>query len=295
VLVALTACTAQETPGYQVNPLFDQSITVASFDFAESRLLAELYSQSIEAAGFKVTRAFDIGPRELVSPALSQGLVELVPEYAGAALQFLSLGAEAPTADVDRTHAALLRVLTTEPMTALGPAAAQDANAFVVSRTTADRLGLRRISDLATAPRPLTFGGPPECTTRPLCLAGLQRVYGLSFAETVRLDVGGPVTRQALTGGVVDVALLFTTDPAIDGRQLVELTDDRQLQPAENVTPLVRREVLTQFGEGLITRINAVSARLTTDELRHLNAALNADGATIAGVASAWLRQEVLR
>ena len=126
-----------------------------------------------------------------------------------------------------------------------------------------------------------------------LCLAGLQRVYGLKFDEVVSsLDAGGPVTHQALDDGYVDVALLFSTDPAIDDPDLVELSDDRRLQPAENVTPLVRKEVVERWGSKLVGVIDSVSAQLTTDELRQLNA--RAAGGDVADVAAAWLEEHGL-
>ena len=117
------------------------------------------------------------------------------------------------------------------------PAAAQDGNAIVVTAATAARYRLRTISDLAKVAGHLIFGGPPECVENPSCLPGLKLVYGLRFREFVPLDSGGPLTRQALLDGDVSVALLFTTDPAIRAQHLVVLTDNRGLQPAENVVP----------------------------------------------------------
>ena len=262
--------------------LHDKVVTVGSFDFAESRLLAEIYSQTLEGADIRVRRAFGLGPREFVAPALAVGLVEFVPEYAGTAVRFLSLGTATPGADVTETRAALLRALKGRNATALDPAPAQDANAFVVTRATAARYDLNTVSDLESVASQLTFGGPPECVTRPLCLVGLRQVYGLRFEEIVELDAGGPTTRQALRNREVDVALLFTTDPAISGAGFIELQDDRGLQPAENVTPILRTEVVDEFGSSLVDPVNEVSARLTTDVLRDLNEQV-AHGESAAG------------
>jgi len=291
-VLALGACESSDEPPTSASALHDDAITVGSFDFAESELVAELYSQALERAGVEVHRAFGIGPRELVAPALEQGLIELVPEYAGTALQFHSLGARLATADVAATHDALVQALRGSNLTALEAAPAQDANTFVVSRTEAARGRLRRLSDLAGVSQRLTFGGPPECGARPLCLAGLREVYGLTFQDVVRLDAGGPVTRQALQDGAVDVALLFSTDPAIDDGNLVELDDDRGLQPAENITPLVRTEALDRFGSIVADALDAVSRHLTTDGLRALNGQVAAGDLEIATVASAWLDAE---
>jgi osmoprotectant transport system substrate-binding protein len=267
-------------------------VTVASFDFAESRLLAEIYAGALERAGLRVGRELGLGPRELVAPALVSGLVDVVPEYAGTAVQFLSLGRVTPEPDVAVTHAALVAALDGTPALALDPAPAQDVNAFVVRREVAERLGLSRLSDLRARAERLTFGGPPECATRPLCLDGLRDVYGIEFAEVVSLDAGGRLTRQALTTGIIDVALLFSTDPAIGDDALVELADDRALQPAENVTPIVRRAAADRFGSRLVDTLNAVSARLDTHTLRALNA--QAARTSARATANDWLGSERL-
>ena len=280
--------TAPPTP----SAIHDDAITVASFDFTESRVLAELYGQALEARGLQVRRAIGIGPRELVGPALALGLVELVPEYAGTALGFLSLGRAGATADEAATHQALAQTAADRHLTALASAPAQNANTFVVTRETAQREHLQRLSDLAAVAPNLTFGGPPECPTRPLCLEGLEQRYGVHFGHVLALDAGGPTTRQALEQGAIDVGLLFTTDPALANGDLVALEDDQGLQPAENVTPLVRTEVVDRWGEDVTASLDALSARLTTDVLRRLDAA--AASASPAAVARAWLREEGL-
>jgi osmoprotectant transport system substrate-binding protein len=294
IVAGLVGCSSSSKPVAAKHALDDDAITVGSFDFAESELLSEINSQALERRGYHVKRAFRLGPRELVAPALFRGLVELVPEYAGTALQFASLNKRESSSDVTTTRAQLERTLAPRHVTALEPAPAQDANAFVVTRRTAVRNRLRTLSDLARVDASLALGGPPECPTREHCLAGLEHVYGLRFKEFVRLDAGGPITRQALEAGYVDVALLFTTDPAIAREHLVELTDDRNLQPAENVIPLVRTELVDRFGSDLVDVVDAVSAQLTTSALTELNARVEAGG-HVAAVASAWLNTKDIR
>lgn len=289
LVLALVGCTSTTDVRATRSALADNAITVGSFDFAESSLLAEIYGQALERDGYRVRRSFDLGPREFVAPALARGLVELVPEYAGAALGFGSLGMVSGTSDVQSTHDRLVRALRGTRVAALASAPAQDANTFVVTRETAAREGLRTLSDLARVAPHLSFGGPPECPSRPECLAGIRRVYGATFEEFVELDAGGPATRQALEQGYVDVALLFTTDPTIATEGLLELEDDKNLQPAENVVPLMRTELRARFGSKLVGVIDGVSARLTTEALRRLNAEVVA-GARPANVAARWLR-----
>ncbi|MFB3739491.1 MAG: ABC transporter substrate-binding protein [Candidatus Velamenicoccus archaeovorus] len=287
----LVSCRA--TPMRSVPPLSDPAVTVGSFDFPESELLAWMYAGAIRAAGIPVRVIAAAGPREVVEPALRAGLVELLPEYAGTAVQFLSGGGILPSSDATRTHADLLRELSGTGVVVMAPARAQDANALVVTSATARRYGLRRVSDLARVSPGLVFGGPPECLQRPLCLPGYGRTYGLRFRTFVPLDVGGPLTVQALVSNEIDVGLLFTSDPAIADRDLVRLRDDRGLQPAENVTPLIRAETLERFGEPLRRAIDAVSARLTTAVLVALNERLLA-GVSPSRAAAEWLSAEGL-
>jgi osmoprotectant transport system substrate-binding protein len=293
-LIALAACGKEDRRVAPADVLRDDAITVGSFEFPESVLLAELYSQALEEGGFHVERALGLGPREFVGPALHAGLIELVPEYGGTAVAFFSAGAVAPSADPATNHRALERVVAGTNIAALDAAPAQDTNTFVVSEDTARRYGLTTLSDLAAVAPELILGGPPECATRPLCQVGLHDVYGLTFGEFVALDAGGPVTHEALRNGYVDVALLFRTDPELG--DYVELTDDRHLQPAENVTPLVHATVVDRWGGDVVAAIDAVSHELDTNSLRQLNAV---DAATpgaddVAAIAADWLHAEGL-
>src|SRR4051812_24632535 len=145
MLATLAGCSSSTRGTATSSALRDNAITVGSFDFAESDVLAEIYSQALEGGGYRVKRAFDLGPREFVAPALARGLVELVPEYAGTALEFASLGSRRSTADITTTKARLVQALQARGVTALTPAPAQDANTFVVTRATASRDGLRTL------------------------------------------------------------------------------------------------------------------------------------------------------
>jgi osmoprotectant transport system substrate-binding protein len=249
---------------------------------------AEIYAQAMDRAGFRIEREVALGPRELVMPALVSGLVEFVPEYSGSGLQFLA-GPGSTSSDHETNHRIFADRLSSLDVTALDASPAEDQNGFVVTSETAERYGLRTLSDLATVSDRLVFGGPPECAARPFCLPGLDSTYGIGFADTfTNLDAGGPRTVSALARGTVDVALLFTSDGAIDLNDFVLLDDDRSLQPAENVTPVIRADALARFGPSLAEEVNAVSALLSTDELRMLNAEV-ARGADPARIASAWL------
>ena len=255
-------------------------ITVGSFDFPESVLLAEIYGQALAAVKFPVRVLPNLGPREVVDTALMDGLLQVVPEYAGSALGFFSLGRRSATANPGATNRALAVSVAARGLAAARPAPAQDANAIVVTAATAARYRLRSIADLAKVAPGLIFGGPPECPGRAYCLPGLKRAYGLHFKAFIPLDAGGPLTLQALTAGYIGVALLFTTDPSIPARHLVVLVDDRGLQPAENITPLVGRDAIAWYGPRLLTALNKVSAVLDTGTLRALDARVETGGRT---------------
>jgi osmoprotectant transport system substrate-binding protein len=269
-------------------------ITVGSFDFPESALLAYLYADALSARGYRAHVLPDLGPRELVDPALMTGLIELVPEYTGSALEFVSVGRVHATASVATTSRALASAMMGRGLISAHPAAAQDNNAIVVTSATAARYRLRTISDLARVAPGLVFGGPPECPRRPYCLEGLQQTYGLRFHAFAGLDAGGPLTRQALESGEIDVALLFTTDPAIRARHLVVLADNRNLQPAENVVPMLRQATADRYGTRLLATLNAVSARLSTPVLTELDAQVQLNGRAPAAVADGWLKEQGL-
>jgi osmoprotectant transport system substrate-binding protein len=265
-------------------------ITVGSFDFPESVLLAGIYADALTTQGFPVRVLPNLGARELVDPALMSGLVQVVPEYSGSALEFVSLGRQSATSDAAATGRALAGWVAGRGLVAGRPSAAQDANVIVVTAATAARYGLRSVAGLARVAPRLAFGGPPECPERVYCLLGLKQVYGLRFRVFIPLDAGGPLTLQALEAGNIGVALLFSTDPAITADHLVVLADDRGLQPAESIVPLVRRSVAVRYGPRLLAVLNTVSARLTTSSLRALDAQVQLRGDDPRLVAENWLR-----
>jgi osmoprotectant transport system substrate-binding protein len=296
--VACAACTTAsgQAPRFAAQgPDADHAvITVGSFNFPESVLLAYLYADTLARKGYSVRVLPDLGTRELVDPALMAGLVQLVPEYTGSALEFVSLGRVHATANIAATASALARSVVGRGLVTGRRAAAQDGNAIVVTSATAARYHLRTISDLARVARRLVFGGPPECPERPYCLPGLRLRYGLRFREFVPLDDDGPLTRQALIAGDINVALLFTTDPAIRARHLVVLADNRSLQPAENVVPVLRRATADRFGPGLLAALDALSARLSTAALTTLDTQVELDRRAPSTVAERWLQAQRL-
>ena len=291
-MTLVTACRDSRPPAEDAQRRGPE-VVVASFNFSESALLAEIYARAIEAAGVPVRREVDLGPRELVQPALLGGLVDVVPEYLGTAMASLQPSGGAAPTDTAAVREALARALDGRGVEVLDAAPAQNQNGVVVSRATAERYGLDSVSDLAAIATGLTLGGPPECPQRPYCGEGLQRVYGLRFEGFVPL-ANEQQRATALVDGVVDVAVMFTTDGRLATGDLVLLQDDRGLQPSENVVPLVTARAVERFGVRLVDTVNAVSARLTTNSLRFLNWRISIADRSVANEARGWLERQSL-
>ena len=221
---------------------------------------------------------------------LELGRIDFVPEYLGTLLRYT--GAPDTESETESAREELLDRLAPRGLTALGASPAEDKNVIVVTVETAERLQLRTISDLGDEAGALRFGGPPECVERPLCLAGLESVYGLRFGEFVAqpsLDF----TSESLRRGEIDVGLLFSTAIQLDDSNLVELDDDRALQPAENIVPIVRTDALARWHADVPTAVNRMSSVLTTNDLRALNREV-AEGMAVTDVARGWLSAQGL-
>lgn len=262
----------------------DDGVVVGGTDFSEQEIVAELYAQCLEAAGADVSKKLKLGPREIVLPALESGEIDLYPEYVGSVLTELE---GEPSSDLEQSLADLREAFAEKNVTVLEPAPAEDKNGFAVTQETAEEYDLAKVSDLAPVAGDLVLGAPPECPERPLCAIGLKDTYGVEFQEIRKLDAGGPLTKNALDKGDVDVAVLFTSDGAVADRGFVMLEDDKKLQPVENVVPVIRDDVVTDEIEDLL---NAISENLTTEDLSEMNRSVDIDKDDPADVAEAWLR-----
>ena len=264
------------------------TIVVGSTNFGEQLILGDVYATVLEQNGYPVERSFNLGARDVVNPALKSGEIDVLVEYTGTLLTFE--GGESST-DSQETWDNLVAILEGTGITALNYSPAQDKTGFVVTAQTAADLGVSSVSDLAAFNGTLVLGGPPECPSREFCLIGLQDVYGLEFASFSPLDAGGALSVAALEGGEIDVALLFTSDGVIAAKGFVLLEDDLNLQPAENIVPVIRDEILTAYGDGLADIINEVSAEITTAELSELNRRFG-DGEDPDALALEWLQSK---
>lgn len=269
------------------------TVKIGSFNFTESTILGEVYGLALENGGFKYEHRAKLGNREIVFPALEKGEIDLVPEYLATSLAFVTK-ASAKVGDAGAAHTQFREALKPKAIMALEFSPAIDTNAFVVTKATADKHGLRKMSDLAKVGGQLVLGAPPECPQRPFCLQGLKDTYGITFKDFKALDAGGPLTVSAVEAGQVDVGLLFSTDANIAVKGFVLLEDDKSLQAADNVVPVIREAILTQSGEDLIRILNAVSAKLTTKDLTELNRLVGVDKKDPKDVARDWLKKQGL-
>lgn len=282
-----TACSSEETSTSSSVP-DGPPIAIGAQDFGESAILAEIYGQALTAAGYSTSVQALGGYRDISMGAFASGDINFAPEYVASLLEFLNNKAGEATGNLNETLAFLETELEPLNLEALEPAPGVDTNAFVVTAETAERLGLRSLSDLAAVAGDLTLGGPADCATNPFCLPGLRQVYNADLsAGFVGLDSG--VVATALANGEIDVAVLFSTDGRIAAENWVLLTDDRNMLAADNVVPVVTAALIDAYGQDMARVVNAVSAKLTTPVLIELNRQYDVDKLDARDIASAWL------
>lgn len=268
------------------------TISIGAQDFGESAILAEIYGQALEAAGYPVSQQALGGFRDLVFSAFESGDINLTPEYAASALEFLNDFAGEATSDPAATVALLQTQLESRGLVAFEPSPAIDSNSFVVTAETAEELGLENVSDLTPD---LRLGGPADCPDNASCLPGLLSTYDLDLSDSFTpLDGGGPLTVAALDGGEIDVAILFSTDGTIADKGWVVLNDDKGLINADNIVPVGSQALVDTYGDAFATLINKISASLDTAELTELNRRVGIELEDADAVALSWLQSEGL-
>ncbi|WP_068163900.1 ABC transporter substrate-binding protein [Rhodococcus phenolicus] len=282
--VVLTGCSGGDTTDPLASGGDTDSIVVGSANFPENVLLAEIYAQALESTGADVTRRFNIGSREIYYDQVTSGGITVLPEYNGALLARVDPDSTATT--TDDVNAALRESLP-EGVQILDSASAENKDAVVVTRETADRYNLESIADLAPVAGELAIGAAPEFETRQQGVVGLKDVYGVEFRQFVPTDTGGPITIAALEDGTVQAANIYTTDPSLSTKPFVALSDPKTLFGAQNVTPLVHRADLS---DEAVATLNEVSAQLSTEDLIVLVGQVVTDGGDIDVVAAEWLQ-----
>ena len=283
--LALAACGTVESLEGRSN-MDASTIIVGSQDYYSNEIIAEAYAQALEGAGFRVERQLRIGQREVYMPEIEAGAIDVFPEYTGNLLQYLDQNASAHTSE--EVYAALQTAL---PMglRALDQAPAADQDSYVVTAEFAHAHSLTSIGDLAGAGA-LTLGGNSELQTRPYGPTGLSQTYGVTVGFTPIEDSGGPLTIKALKDGDIQLANIYSSDPALADGTLRVLEDPKGLFLASHVVPLASSRV----NDDAAAVINRVSAAMDASDLVEMNRASTADQKSASQIAREWLISEGL-
>ena len=264
------------------------SFTIGSKNLPGAQVLGQVYGQALEKDGYDISYKENLGTTEVVFAALESGDIDLYPDYLNTTVQFLG-GNGGP--DVNQVKSELDALLQSRGVVATTPAPAVDVNGFYVTKKTAKKFKLKNVSDLTAQASKLTFGAPPECEQRPLCLGDTsQQLYGLQFKEVKKLDTGGPVTVKALEDGDIQVAILFTGSSVIP-KDAVLLKDDKGLQGADNPMVLVKQDKNTPEHDAALDK---VSAKITTRQYRKMTLAVQNDKEDPADVAEEFVKSQKL-
>ncbi|KSW13423.1 ABC transporter substrate-binding protein [Schaalia odontolytica] len=288
--LALAACGSAESVGGNASTGSSENgsttLVVGSQDYYSNEIIAEAYAQALEGAGFTVDRQLRIGQREVYMPEIEAGAIDVFPEYTGNLLQYLDQNASAHTSD--EVYAALQTAL---PMglRALDQAPATDQDSYVVTADFASEHSLTSIGDLAGAGT-LTLGGNSELQTRPYGPTGLSQTYGVTVNFTPIEDSGGPLTVKALKDGDIQLANIYSSDPALADGTLKVLDDPKGLFLASHVVPLASSRV----NDDATTVINRVSAALDAQDLVEMNRASTVEQKSASQIAHEWLISEGL-
>ncbi|QXT61752.1 ABC transporter substrate-binding protein [Tessaracoccus palaemonis] len=274
-----TTETGQSTPS--------ASIVIGSQDYYSNEIIAEIYAQALEGAGYTVDRQFRIGQREAYLPEIEAGSIDIFPEYSGNLLQYWEPDTEARLADDVYTA---LQEATPDGLRVLDQSEASDQDSYTVTREFADTWDLTTIDDLADVTEPLTLGANSEAESRPYGPKGLMDTYGIEISFTPIEDAGGPLTVKALKDGDIQLANIYTADPAIKANDLVSLQDTKGLFLASHVVPLASDNV----DDAAAAVINKVSAAMAPDDLIALNARSVDEELPAATIATDWLSDKGL-
>lgn len=263
------------------------TIVVGSQAYYSNEIIAELFAQVLEAEGYTVDRQFQIGQREVYMPELEGGSLDVLPEYLGNLLQHYD--PEAAAASPEETHTALGEALP-DGLRVLSFAEASDQDSYTTTSEFAATHSLTAIGDLAGVDEELEIAANSEFAVRPYGPDGAQEIYGVDVTVVPVEDSGGPLTVQALLDGDVQLADIYTADPAIAEHDLVVLEDPESMILPQNVVPVVGEKI----DETAATAIEGVIAQLSADDLVELNRQSVVDQASSADIASGWLTEKGL-
>ncbi|WP_433857196.1 ABC transporter substrate-binding protein [Streptomyces kronopolitis] len=279
------------------SPGDSHELAIGSAGFTESELLAQMYAALLDHAGYR-THVVTVGNRELYEPALEAGQIDVVPEYAATFADWLhaknkgSRAAPVASPDLGVTMAALRRLAGPRGLTVLPAGRAVDQNAFAVSAAYARKHHLKTLSDLGRAKLPVRLAAGDECVQRPFCAPGLRKKYGIHITAIDPKGVGTTPAKRAVQNGQDQLMLTTSTDATLDKFGLVLLTDDKKLQNADYVLPVVNR---SRAGSARVAAaLNRLGKVLTTADLAYLNEQVDSWRRLPADVARAYLQAKGL-
>ncbi|MGP3772832.1 ABC transporter substrate-binding protein [Streptomyces sp. SDT5-1] len=271
-------------------------VVIGAARFTEAKVLGELYRQILADAGYDAS-VKTVENREIYEPQLAKGAIDVVPEYAATLAEFLNLkknGSDAKpvaSSDVDATVAAL-RKLAEPQLKVLDAGEAVDQNAFAVSKDFAKKHKLKTLSDLGKSGEKVKIAAGDECETRPFCAPGLKKTYGIDVTGIDPKGVGTTQSKQAVKNGTDQLVLTTTTDATLENFGLVLLQDDKKLQNADNIVPVVNAK---DAGDKKIAdALGKLTDTLTTDDLVELNRKVDAERQKEADVAKEYLESKNL-
>jgi osmoprotectant transport system substrate-binding protein len=263
-------------------------IVVGSADFTESKILAEIYSQALQAKGIESSTKLGIGSREIYIKAIQDQSISAVPEYTGNLLGHFDANATATTAE--EVEKALPTALPSD-LKILKPSAAVDQDVYVVTKEFSAQHDITSLEDLKKIASTSTLGGPPELEERPYGPEGLEKIYGAKFKAFVPYPKYPPKISD-LDNNKIQVATFFTTDAVLAEKGYVQLEDPQSMILPQNVVPLVRSDVASNTTA--VAALEAVQAALTTEELMELDKKVDSDRQDPEQVAAEWLKSKSL-
>ena len=282
--VVLASCSSSGTNNASASK---PTIKIGATNFEEQEIVANLYGDVLVHAGYKVKVESALGTRAVVVPAIEHAQIDLEPDYAASLLGYLHGGKPQPAGtQISTAIAADKTALSSFGVTVLPASKALDTNVFAVTKATATKDHLTTISSLKPYASKLILGGPPECPTFAGCEAGLKSVYGLTFASFKSLDEAGPLSVAALKNNEVQVVELFSSDGNVVSNNFVALTDDKHLEGADYIVPVIRKSV---DSAAVASALNGLDQKLTTDAISTLNLDVTAQHEQPAAVARTWL------
>ncbi|MFG2647940.1 ABC transporter substrate-binding protein [Streptomyces sp. NPDC048436] len=301
VALLLSGCTSGpslETQGEVTAPPGDSHhLVIGSAGFTESDLLAQMYTLLLRKAGYG-TEILSVANRELYEPALESGQIDVVPEYAATFADWLNAkknGADAApvgSPDLDATMRALRALAAPRGLTVLDPGTAVDQNAFAVTASFAEQHRLKTLSDLGKSGLKVRLAAGDECVQRPYCEPGLKKVYGIDVTSVDPKGVGTTQAKKAVQSGQDQMVLTTSTDATLDDFGLVLLKDDKKLQNADYLVPVVNRS--RAGSEGVAKALGRLNSVLTTADLASMNEQVDSWRRLPQDVARAYLEEKGL-